>query len=52
MTELMRYFSYPFVRYAFAVGVMIALCAALIGVVWCLSGFPSSATDFRTLRSA
>ena len=39
MTELMRYFSYPFVRYAFAVGVMIALCAALIGVVLVLKRF-------------
>ena len=33
MAEFARYFSYPFVRYAFAVGVMVALCAALIGVV-------------------
>ena len=39
MAELARYFSYPFVRYAFAVGVMVALCAALIGVVLVLKRF-------------
>ena len=39
MAEVARYFSYPFVRYAFAVGVMVALCAALIGVVLVLKRF-------------
>ena len=39
MIEFARYFSYPFVRYAFAVGVMVALCAALIGVVLVLKRF-------------
>lgn len=29
---LMEYFSFPFVRYAFIVGVLTALCASLIGV--------------------
>ena len=39
MAEFARYFSYPFVRCAFAVGVMVALCAALIGVVLVLKRF-------------
>ena len=39
MTELARYFSYPFVRYAFAVGILVALCAALVGVVLVLKRF-------------
>lgn len=29
---LMEYFSYPFVRYALIVGILIALCASLVGV--------------------
>lgn len=39
MNELANYFSYSFVRCAFAVGVMTALCAALIGVVLVLKRF-------------
>lgn len=39
MVSIMTYFSYPFVRCAFAVGVMTALCAALIGVVLVLKRF-------------
>ena len=35
----MEYFSYDFVRYAFAVGVLISLCAALFGVVLVLKRF-------------
>ena len=33
------YFSYPFVWYAFAVGLLIALCAGLFGVVLVLKRF-------------
>ncbi|MCQ2554956.1 MAG: metal ABC transporter permease [Clostridia bacterium] len=32
MSELSLYFSYPFVRYAFICGVLISMCAALLGV--------------------
>ncbi len=32
MTEFLSYFSYPFVWYALAVGVLISLCASLLGV--------------------
>lgn len=39
MLSLADYFSYSFVRCAFAVGVMTALCAALIGVVLVLKRF-------------
>ena len=33
------YFQYPFVRYALAVGTMIALCASLLGVTLVLKRF-------------
>lgn len=33
------YFSYPFVRYAFIVGVLIALCSSLLGVTLVLKRF-------------
>ena len=33
------YFEYPFVRYAFVVGVLIALCSALLGVLLVLKRF-------------
>ncbi len=36
---LTEYFSYPFVRYAFAVGIMVAFCASLLGVVLVLKRF-------------
>lgn len=43
MDELLQtvslYFSYPFVWYAFAVGLLIALCSALFGVVLVLKRF-------------
>lgn len=39
LDKLMLYFSYPFVRYAFAVGIMIAFCAALLGVILVLKRF-------------
>lgn len=39
METLLYYFSFPFVRYAFIVGVLIALCAALFGVVLVLKRF-------------
>ncbi|MCI8589594.1 MAG: metal ABC transporter permease [Clostridiales bacterium] len=39
MTKLIEYFSYPFVRYAMIVGVLVALCAALLGVSLVLKRF-------------
>lgn len=33
------YFSFPFVRYAFAVGILVALCSALFGVILVLRRF-------------
>lgn len=39
MSELVYYFSFPFVRYALAVGVLIALCSALFGVTLVLKRF-------------
>ena len=38
-TTLQNYFSYPFVRYAFIVGVLIALCSSLLGVILVLKRF-------------
>lgn len=32
LQELSFYLSYPFVRYALIVGVLIALCSSLLGV--------------------
>lgn len=39
MQTLMLYLSYPFVRYALIVGVLIALCASLLGVTLVLKRF-------------
>lgn len=39
MDNLMLYFSYPFVRYALIVGVLISLCASLLGVTLVLKRF-------------
>ena len=39
MEKLTLYFSFPFVRYALIVGVLIALCAALLGVTLVLKRF-------------
>lgn len=39
MTDLLRYFEYPFVRYALIVGVLVSLCSALFGVVLVLKRF-------------
>ena len=39
LQTLTLYFSYPFVRYAFVVGILIALCAALLGVTLVLKRF-------------
>jgi len=39
MGKLALYFQYPFVRYAFAVGILIALCASLLGVPLVLKRF-------------
>lgn len=37
--KLVQYWSYPFVRYALAVGVLVALCASLLGVTLVLRRF-------------
>lgn len=39
LAEISYYFSYPFVRYAFIVGVLIALCSSLLGVTLVLKRF-------------
>lgn len=39
MGTLILYFSYPFVRYALIVGVLIALCSSLLGVTLVLKRF-------------
>ncbi len=39
MAKLAFYFQYPFVRYALAVGVLIALCSSLLGVTLVLRRF-------------
>ncbi|HAW16536.1 MAG TPA: ABC transporter, partial [Clostridiales bacterium] len=39
METLLFYLSYPFVRYALIVGVLIALCSSLIGVTLVLKRF-------------
>lgn len=39
ISELQEYFSYPFVRYALIVGVLIALCSSLLGVTLVLKRF-------------
>lgn len=38
-STLFEYLTYPFVRYALAVGVLIALCASLLGVILVLKRF-------------
>ena len=38
-TALARYFQYPFVQYAFIVGILIALCSSLLGVTLVLKRF-------------
>lgn len=38
-TQLAAYFQYPFVRYAFIVGVLVALCSSLLGVTLVLKRF-------------
>ncbi|MCR4767429.1 MAG: metal ABC transporter permease [Saccharofermentans sp.] len=39
MGDLASYFAYPFVRYALIVGVLIALCSSLLGVILVLKRF-------------
>lgn len=39
MAALIHYFSFPFVRYAFIVGVLISLCSSLLGVTLVLKRF-------------
>lgn len=39
LDKLAYYFSFPFARYAFAVGVLVALCAALLGVILVLKRY-------------
>lgn len=38
-SELFDYFSFPFVRYAFVVGILISLCSALLGVTLVLKRY-------------
>ena len=40
MSLLWEMFTYPFILRAFVVGILVALCAALLGVRWCCSGTP------------
>ena len=39
INTIIEYFSFPFVRYAFLVGIMVAFCAAMLGVVLVLKRF-------------
>lgn len=39
LETLIMYFSHPFVRYAFVVGIIVAFCASLLGVVLVLKRF-------------
>ncbi len=39
LNQLVFYFSFPFVRYAMIVGVLVALCSALFGVILVLKRF-------------
>ncbi len=39
MNEIISYFNYPFVRYALIAGVLISLCAALLGVTLVLKRY-------------
>lgn len=39
LDQLIQYFSFSFVRYAFIVGILIALCASLLGVTLVLKRF-------------
>lgn len=39
LDQLIQYFSFPFVRYAFVVGILIALCSSLLGVTLVLKRF-------------
>ena len=39
MKEFSLYLSYPFVRYAVIVGILIALCSSLLGVILVLKRF-------------
>ena len=39
MEKISLYLSYPFVRYALIVGVLVALCSSLLGVTLVLKRF-------------
>jgi len=39
LDKLMFYFQYPFVRYAWVVGILIAFCSSLLGVTLVLKRF-------------
>lgn len=39
MNELLMYLNYPFVQYAFIVGILIALCSSLVGVTLVLKRY-------------
>ena len=40
MSLLLEMFTYPFIVRAFVVGILVSLCAALLGCRWCSSGIP------------
>lgn len=37
--KLIMYLNYPFVRYAFIVGILVALCSSLFGVILVLKRY-------------
>lgn len=39
ISDILEYFSYPFIRYAFICGVLIALCSSLAGVILVLKRY-------------
>ena len=38
--NILQMFSYPFMQRALVAGVLVSLCAALLGVRWCSSAIP------------
>ena len=52
ITKLAYYLSFPFVRYALIVGVLIALCSSLLGVTLVLKRFSFIGDGLSTWPSA
>ena len=52
LQELSFYLSYPFVRYALIVGVLIALCSSLLGVTLVLKRFSFIGDGLSTIAAA